>query len=189
MSLSGLSDPKVFGPGEWYLIHTVAKQATTEEKKRQFVEFIELVRTSLLCANCAAHMTEYIQNNPIQQFWNVRAKDGTEVGMFKWTWKFHNAVNARLGKPQLDWDTAYTMFYTNLDSGVCKKECGNEQEKDDKIQKTPPSWQSLIRPAGLPTEPEPLRMPPPRSSGPFSWGSNWNGNSGSNFRIIGKNNG
>jgi hypothetical protein len=44
------------------------------------------------------------------------------LGLFVWSWKFHNAVNARIKKPLMSWDTAYNL-YSETESLVCTKNC------------------------------------------------------------------
>ena len=112
--------PEILGPGMWYLIHKRAQRAATEEKKREFVTFIKEVRDDMHCQLCRTHMTEYLLMNPLEPFWNITYL-GVEVGLFKWTWNFHNAVNIRLGKPFIDWNTAFNMYYgTIVPVSVCK---------------------------------------------------------------------
>ena len=107
-----LPDQQALGPGQWYTIHKIAKCATTERKKQFFVEFIDDVCEEMRCGRCKQHMIEYMQQNPFSPFWNMRDRDGSQIGMFKWTWLFHNSVNERLGKPIVDWETAKHMYYT-----------------------------------------------------------------------------
>jgi hypothetical protein len=47
------------------------------------------------------------------------------LGLFIWTWKFHNAVNTRLRKPVMSWDTAYSLYseLQNNNNLVCSKTC------------------------------------------------------------------
>ena len=47
--------------------------------------------------------------------------------MFKWSWKFHNSVNSRIGKPVLDWDTTYNL-YSDPGVMVCTKSCDQEND-------------------------------------------------------------
>lgn len=112
----------ILGPGQWYTLHSQAKRAINEDKKKRFVEFVYEVRDDMRCDKCRNHMTEYLQHNPFEPYWNIVGKSGEPVGMFKWTWNFHNAVNSRLGKPIMDWETAYNLY---IGSGItiCTKGC------------------------------------------------------------------
>lgn len=46
---------------------------------------------------------------------------GKKLEIFKWAWMFHNAVNTRINKPYIDWETAVDMFYNNTE--VCSQNC------------------------------------------------------------------
>lgn len=120
------------GAGEWFVIHTLAHNADTEEKKKNFVYVMEVLRDNMVCDKCKAHTTEFMKKNPFQPYWNINNKQGKHIGLFTWTWNFHNTVNERLGKPIIDWVTAYNM-YSNLNEnktsveGICRKKCPNNE--------------------------------------------------------------
>ena len=107
-----LPDQQSLGPGQWFTIHKTAKRAINEEKKRRFVDFMNDVCEEMRCSKCKAHMSEYMKNNSFAPYWNYKDIDGTQIGMFKWSWIFHNSVNSRLNKPYVDWETAKRMYYT-----------------------------------------------------------------------------
>lgn len=109
-----LPDQQTLGPGQWFTIHKMAKRAVTEEKKRRFVDFMNDVCEEMRCNRCKDHMSVYMKNNSFSPYWNYHDVDGTQIGMFKWSWIFHNSVNLRLNKPYIDWDTAKKMYYTVL---------------------------------------------------------------------------
>ena len=50
------------------------------------------------------------------------ANEKLDLGLFIWAWKFHNAVNSRINKPIMGWDTAYNL-YSEKESLVCSKNC------------------------------------------------------------------
>lgn len=111
------SNPRQIGPGIWYSIHILAKNAITEAKKNEFIDYMYLLSVEFPCGNCRNHIQVYLNEHPFDPFMNLVNEKGEDVGMFKWTWMFHNAVNARLHKPILDWDTAWEMFETGKE--VC----------------------------------------------------------------------
>ena len=120
-----LPDQQTLGPGQWFTIHKIAKCAINESKKQMFVEFMNDVCEEMRCGRCKQHMIEYMRANPFSPFWNVRDRDGSQVGMFKWTWLFHNSVNERLNKPFVDWDTAKHMFYSKPPASPVPTPLGN----------------------------------------------------------------
>lgn len=113
-----ISDPKVFGPGMWYSIHISAIQLSEDN----FITYIKGIIPKIPCLKCREHAVEYLKNNPIEHFKGIKDNNGEFVGMFKWSWIFHNNVNQRLNYKVLDWDTAYNM-YTD-DSKICSLDCG-----------------------------------------------------------------
>jgi len=117
-----LSDPRVFGPGLWYSLHRSGIRANTDAKKQIFVTDLKDLPDDIPCKGCGDHIRAYIVDNPIEVYWNVYDEHGDDIGMFKWTWTFHNAVNSRLGKPFMPWDTAYLMFKNPADV-VCTSTC------------------------------------------------------------------
>ena len=123
--LKKLADPATFGPGAWLVIHTLAFDAKTKEQKKNFEESMHVIQRGLKCEWCKKHFGEYLEKHPTRDYRNVHNKEGQDIGMFKWSWAFHNAVNTRLGKPVMDWDTAYHL-YSDTENTVCTKDCGQE---------------------------------------------------------------
>lgn len=114
-----LSDPKIFGPGLWYSIHITALKLGEES----FVNWLRVMISEIPCEKCKNHATEYLTLNPPENYKGIQDESTSElIGMFKWTWKFHNDVNARLSKPILDYNYCYTLYTS---SEKCSKECGN----------------------------------------------------------------
>jgi hypothetical protein len=129
-------DPKIVGPGVWFTIHIQAKEAVTNHKIEQFIQYMELLARQFGCMNCRKHIRSYIDNHPINDFRTMTNEKGDRIGMFKWSWMFHNAVNTRINKPYLEWDTAWEMY--NSDNS-CNDNCAasdNEIHKVDKIEET-----------------------------------------------------
>ena len=120
---NNFSNPAIIGPGVWYSIHLKAKHATTFEKKQEFVEYMEQLSREFPCMECRNHIKEYLDNNPFDIFFQMINKQQQDIGMFKWSWLFHNAVNTRLGKPYVDWETAWGMYDT--EDSICNLDCGN----------------------------------------------------------------
>lgn len=131
--MSLITDPAIIGPGAWYIIHLKAKFAVTKSKKDDFIEFMDILSVEFPCKKCRNHIRKYIDSHPIKDFYNLKNNDGEEIGMFKWSWMFHNAVNTRLGKPYVDWDTAWNM-YDSDDNHVCNQSC-DEDETDEEVTK------------------------------------------------------
>lgn len=114
-----ISDSTKFGPGMWYTIHITSLKIGEDS----FIDWIRIILNSIPCIKCRNHSLEYIQENDPVKSKDMYNEDGELIGMFKWTWKFHNDVNARLKKKIYDFDEAYRM-YTN-ESSTCSDKCGN----------------------------------------------------------------
>jgi hypothetical protein len=122
------TDPSYVGPGSWNIIHQVAWRARTPEAQQWFIEFMKELCYHFPCVVCRGHCSEYIKNHPIEDYLEVTIeieKQKVPLGLFIWTWKFHNAVNTRLRKPVMSWDTAYTLYseLENSNNLVCSKTC------------------------------------------------------------------
>jgi len=104
-----------WGRGEWHAIHTTAAWANTGRKHSFFCEWVRNQKEFLPCDECRVHMGLYLHSNPPE-----KAEDA-----FIWSWEFHNAVNRRLGKPEMDYTTARKLY---LEGGikVCDGGCGKK---------------------------------------------------------------
>jgi len=124
------TDPKYIGPGTWNVIHRIAFKARIHDKQIIFIELMKEICYGFTCIVCKDHCTEYIKNHPMEEYIDVLVDINGEcipIGMFVWTWKFHNAVNARLGKPIMSWDTVYNLYADN-DNLVCSKNCSEAND-------------------------------------------------------------
>lgn len=129
------TDPTYIGPGTWNIIHRRAWMARTPETQRLFIELMKDICYHFPCLVCRGHCSDYIKNHPMEDYLELTLQIGNQkilLGLFIWTWKFHNAVNARLKKPMMSWDTAYSLYSQLQNSNnesmenealVCSKKC------------------------------------------------------------------
>lgn len=121
-----LSDPTKFGSLMWYLIHNMSRLLDQDTFILVFNVIIQLIP----CDNCKNHSRQYLEQNPIELYKDIYDENTSElIGMFKWTWKFHNAVNLRLNKSIVNFDVAIKMYdgKTNDIEGItkqCLEVCG-----------------------------------------------------------------
>lgn len=125
------SKPEVSGPGQWISIHKYAIKCKTSQEKKEFCRYIRIICDGLGCLNCRGHCQEYINKNPPESSPTITTPKGDDVTMFKYTWLFHNDVNRRIGKTQVDWETALNM-YSDDNSFMCMSECGVEEVEQTK---------------------------------------------------------
>lgn len=104
---------KKFYSGVWHSIHVTAAWCNTPKKIAFFKDWIREMQSKLSCEECRDHMIKYIEENP----------PDNAANMFVWSWEFHNAVNARLGKPKLEYEPAMKLY---IEGGVrlCNEGCG-----------------------------------------------------------------
>ena len=95
----------VWGPRGWRWLHMMAiaypRKPTKEDKllvQRRLTDFFN----AMPCPECRAHSMGYLAKYP---------PDITDSATLQaWTWRFHNSVNARLGKPAFPF-SAYQQVY------------------------------------------------------------------------------
>lgn len=107
-----VSDPEKIGSGLWISIHLKAKHAIDEKSKEAFIDYMFLLGEEFPCGKCRGHLQEYLRDHPFEPYMNLEDEKGHQIGMFKFSWLFHNAVNLRLHKPFVTWQNALAMYYS-----------------------------------------------------------------------------
>jgi hypothetical protein len=118
------SKSEILGPGGWYAIHTLAIISTNLNQQQYFTEFISTFCKNFGCGKCSKHCIKYVADNPPLEYSNYLWKN-EKLGMLRWSWEFHNAVNSRLEKEFFSWEETLDL-YLNPPPPICKKE---EEEK------------------------------------------------------------
>ena len=109
-------DPAVkYGPGAWFTLRRRAYRATTPELEDAFCRDMRDVCENFPCTTCSSHCKEYMEKNPPESY------KGRPRGMFIWLWSFQNVVNVRLGKPTVDFETAWSA---QEHPEKCEENCG-----------------------------------------------------------------
>lgn len=94
-----------WGPRAWNWLHSLGiyfPEDPSPEEKRAALARIHRFVADLPCHECATHATAYIRRTPP----DVESSEALQ----SWAWAFHNAVNARLGKPPLSF-AKYRRLY------------------------------------------------------------------------------
>lgn len=91
-SMKGNGIVDQIGPTIWRLIHLTSKY-----KPNNLKSLINYLVDNFPCENCRMHLKKYVLKNPITE-------------NFEYTFKLHNSVNKRLGKPILTFQQAYSLY-------------------------------------------------------------------------------
>lgn len=96
-------------PGIWYLWHKLSLEAIDNDSISSYIWMVKTTVYTFEC-ECREHAIEYIENNPPENYLHFFDSNGIPYGMFLWSFLFHNAVNKRLNKKQLDFDSALKLY-------------------------------------------------------------------------------
>lgn len=109
-----------YGPGLWFAIHLMSYKTDKDPTlRRSFLTYIQSIADNFPCGECRGHFKNYLTTKP----------PGDAQELFKWSWEFHNAVNKRLGKPQMTYDESLKPFKTM--SPICTDECGDHSTQPE----------------------------------------------------------
>lgn len=110
---------EIVGPGTWDTAQRMASEAITPEKKREFRSFLDFLSRRYPCEVCRSHIKKYITQNPITDYDSMRDSKGRDIGYAYYMWKFHNAVNKRLGKPHFEWEKFSAIYIYETEEIQC----------------------------------------------------------------------
>lgn len=85
------TDPRVWGPSTWKLIHTTAlsySDCPTDEDKKNMKNFFVYLGRSLPCMKCRNNFSKHLKTHPITD--KVLS---SRQNLFNWTVDIHNEVN------------------------------------------------------------------------------------------------
>ncbi len=105
-----LPENGVWGPIVWTILHRAAESTGSRSDSRKlWVKAISALSNIIPCTECRAHLAEYIAANPFNP-----PEVGARIYAREWLWRFHNAVNTRLGKGVFV-EANLTSTYAGLD--------------------------------------------------------------------------
>jgi hypothetical protein len=97
-----------WGPSLWQILHGLAEKGVKaifpsfrDDEKRQWILLIELLPKIIPCPMCREHAQEWILRHPISPIKDL-GQDDLYDWLTNWVYIFHEAVNARTGKPSFD---------------------------------------------------------------------------------------
>lgn len=99
----------VWGPQGWHWLHVKAinypECPSKIEQIAMFAQFWAFIQ-KLPCPECQQHATAYARSYP--------PDFSGSSGFQTWAWRFHNAVNNRLGKPLMTSEEYRTTYMAEL---------------------------------------------------------------------------
>lgn len=106
----GTSDPKIWGPQLWFILHNGASKypiSASPIYKEKMKDFIKGLPFILPCEKCKIHAIDYIEDykDKLDDICSGREK------LFKFFVDFHNSVNKRYNKPEIDYEYVNKMYY------------------------------------------------------------------------------
>lgn len=113
-----------FTPGIWYLWHKLALEAVDDESISCYIWMVRNTISTLTC-RCKSDAQEYLNNNPPENYVQIVDDQQIPIGMFVWSYLFHNFVNSKLNKPIMDYNSALLLYLppenskSDSDSEVC----------------------------------------------------------------------
>ena len=99
--------PKIWGPHGWKFLHYVSlgyPNKPTDKDKIYYKNFYYSLQNVLPCEKCAMNYKTNIIEYPIDN--HLQNRDS----LVKWVIDIHNKVNYELGKPQLDYEEAISLY-------------------------------------------------------------------------------
>mgnify|MGYP003344514394 CR=1 FL=1 len=106
---NNLAEPKVWGPAFWFTLHNSAYHYPNMASPivvLQTKNFIKGIPNMLPCPSCSIHARKYITDREDK----LNKITSTKKELFKFFVDFHNAVNVRTGKPEMELVDVYKMY-------------------------------------------------------------------------------
>lgn len=121
-------NPNYWGPAAWHFLHCITlsyPERPTEEDKKKFFVFFNLLQETLPCPACRKHYKQNLEKLPIRL--------DSKEDLFRWFVDFHNEVNRKKGKKTLNYNEAFQEIKKNGEkinefknsTFVPEKECDN----------------------------------------------------------------
>lgn len=137
-------EPKHWGPGTWFTIHSTAIDCNSKDKYVHFYFLIDTLSSKIPCSKCRKHFKKHCETfNPKEatpEYFN-----GRDITLFKWSFEFHNQVNSFLKKPVVGFGTSLE-YYLRLESeSLCAiGDCDDSGKKHNVPKKKEGSNGSLL---------------------------------------------
>ncbi len=132
--MSGRSIAEIRGPGVHHATRIYAKH-TTKRTMKEFERFVIMQCEEFGCSKCTPHCRAYIKKHPPTKHpIKMDRKTKRDLTAFEWTVNYINAINIRIGKPPVPFETAYDATYGEK---LCTTgNCDSDDDDDSDIKLT-----------------------------------------------------
>jgi len=101
-------NPHIQGGIVWNYWHLYAANAVTEEKRANFVAWVNSQKIIFFCETCRIHLIANLEQLPVEPYMK------SNISLFYHSWKLHDMVNAQLNKPveqRLTYPQAFEKYF------------------------------------------------------------------------------
>ncbi len=109
--MGGRSIAEVRGPGVHHAMMVEAKH-TTKRTMKSFEAYVMRQCAEFGCGKCTPHCKEYIKKHPPTKHpLRIDRSSKKDLTAFEWAVNYRNAINIRIGKTPVPFETAYDAYY------------------------------------------------------------------------------
>ena len=112
----------VWGPSAWRFLHSVTfayPDAPSKEHKEAARSLFRSLKLMLPCGDCCTHYCSGFDGDPVDN--HLHSRDA----LSRWLVAFHNKVNARLGKPEVQFEEAKAQYDAEDETCSAQTTCGD----------------------------------------------------------------
>jgi hypothetical protein len=113
-----LSSITINGPGMWNILHSSALECSSPDCQL-WTSILRLISSRISCARCQSHLSQFLRDNPLDNYHDMYNSKGRFLGYFIWTVALHNSVNESLGKKTVDYSRAYSYYVQESPGSEC----------------------------------------------------------------------
>ena len=100
-------NPNVWGPHYWFVMHTIAMgypKTPNETCRRKYYDLINNIPLIIPSVSFGNIFTDLLDKYPVTPYLD------SQDSFIKWVHFIHNKINVILGKPEIPFDTAMTLY-------------------------------------------------------------------------------
>jgi len=108
-------EPAIFGPNLWKSIHYIAIGAPkkfNQNDKNNYKLFFKNLEHWIPCEVCSQHYKK------TRDIYDINNYLDSNESLFKYTFQLHNIVNKMLGKKEIEYEYARSLYINNKSSNI-----------------------------------------------------------------------